>query len=69
MIMSWYYDRKELRDTPSIQDGITYEKELSYRKEGAKFIIAAAKTIDLGYTTAATGVVYFHRFYMFYSFR
>lgn len=67
--MTWYYTKNDLKNTPSIRDGMTYEKECQYRKEGAKFIISAAKTIDLGYTTAATGVVYFQRFYMFYSFR
>ena len=25
--------------------------------------------MDLGYNTKATGVIYFHRFYMFHSFR
>jgi hypothetical protein len=65
----WYYDKKELRNTPSTQDDIDYETECRYRKEGARFIITAGTKMDLGYNTAATGVVYFHRFYMFHSFR
>lgn len=65
----WYYEKKELRNTPSIQDGIDYETEQRYRKEGARFIINAGSKMDLGYSTMATGVVYFHRFYMFHSFR
>ncbi|XP_059474790.1 cyclin-K isoform X2 [Neocloeon triangulifer] len=65
----WYYDKKELRNTPSIQDGIDYETECRYRKEGARFIIDTGTKMDLGYNTMATGVVYFHRFYMFHSFR
>jgi hypothetical protein len=65
----WYYEKKELRNTPSIQDGLDYETECRYRKEGARFIIDTGTKMDLGYNTMATGVVYFHRFYMFHSFR
>jgi hypothetical protein len=65
----WYYDKKELRNTPSAQDGIDYDTEMRYRKEGARFIINTGAKMDLGYNTTATGVVYFHRFYMFHSFR
>ncbi|XP_014295640.2 cyclin-K isoform X2 [Microplitis demolitor] len=65
----WYYDKKELRHTPSIQDSIDYETECRYRKEGARFIIDTGSKMDLGYNTMATGVVYFHRFYMFHSFK
>lgn len=65
----WYYEKKELRNTPSIQDGIDFETECRYRKEGARFIIDTGTKMDLGYNTMATGVVYFHRFYMFHSFR
>lgn len=65
----WYYDRKDLQNTPSFHDGITAEAENRYRKEGARFIIDTGSKMDLGYNTVATGVVYFHRFYMFHSFR
>ncbi|CAG0891773.1 unnamed protein product, partial [Darwinula stevensoni] len=66
----WYFDRKELRNTPSvIQDGISYDTERRYRKEGGKFIIDLGAKMGLRYNTMATGVVYFHRFYMFHSFR
>lgn len=65
----WYYDKKELRSTPSIvKDGMDYEVECQYRKEGARFIIETGNKMDLGYNTMATGVVYFHRFYMVHSF-
>lgn len=30
----WYYDKKELRNTPSAQDGIDFETESRYRREG-----------------------------------
>ena len=65
----WYYEKKNLRNTPSVQDGIDYETECRYRKEGARFIIDTGTKMDLGYNTMATGVVYYHRFYMFHSFK
>lgn len=65
----WYYDKKELRETPSILDGLTYETERRYRKEGARFIMECGTKMGLGHNTMATGVVYFHRFYMFHSFK
>uniref|UniRef100_A0A182W7E0 Cyclin-K n=1 Tax=Anopheles minimus TaxID=112268 RepID=A0A182W7E0_9DIPT len=66
---NWYYDKKDLRNTPSARDGIDYETERRYRKEGARFIMEAGASMSLGHNTVATGVVYFHRFYMFHSFR
>ncbi|XP_068633987.1 cyclin-K [Battus philenor] len=65
----WYYDKKDLQNTPSFCDGISNETENRYRKEGARFIIDTGSKMDLGYNTVATGVVYFHRFYMFHSFK
>lgn len=64
----WFYDKKALRNTPSIQDGIDYKTECQYRKQGAQLIIQIGSQMELGYNTLATGVVYFHRFYMFHSF-
>ncbi|KAL3280130.1 hypothetical protein HHI36_017634 [Cryptolaemus montrouzieri] len=64
----WYYDKKEIKNSPSAQDGLDFETEMRYRKEGARFIIDTGSKMDLGYNTTATGVVYFHRFYMFHSF-
>lgn len=65
----WYYDKKDLRNTLSIRDGLDYETERRYRKEGARFIMQCGTAMGLGHNTVATGVVYFHRFYMFHSFR
>lgn len=65
----WYYDKKDLRNTMSIRDGLDYETERRYRKEGARFIMQCGTSMGLGHNTVATGVVYFHRFYMFHSFR
>lgn len=30
----WYYDKKELRTTPSATAGLDYKTEMRYRKEG-----------------------------------
>lgn len=65
----WYYDKKDLRNTLSIRDGVDYETERRYRKEGARFIMQCGTSMGLGHNTIATGVVYFHRFYMFHSFK
>lgn len=65
----WYYDKKDLRNTPSIRDGgIEFEGERRYRVEGARFIMQTGTSMSLGHNTIATGIVYFHRFYMFHSF-
>ncbi len=66
---NWYYDKKDLKSSPSIRDGLDFETERRYRKEGARFIMECGMSIDLGHNTMATGVVYFHRFYMFQSFK
>nr|XP_006819288.1 PREDICTED: extensin-like isoform X4 [Saccoglossus kowalevskii] len=65
----WYYEKSELHKTPTIQDGLDFSVEARYRKEGARFIIDAGTSLGLRYDTLATGVVYFHRFYMFHSFK
>lgn len=65
----WYFDKDELHRTASAQDNIPHETESRYRQEGARFIIDAGTKMDLGYNTMATGVVYFHRFYMYHSFK
>uniref|UniRef100_A0A8D8TXL1 Cyclin-K n=3 Tax=Cacopsylla melanoneura TaxID=428564 RepID=A0A8D8TXL1_9HEMI len=65
----WYFDKKDIRNSPSFRDGIDYETESRYRREGARFIIDCGTKMDLGYNTMATGVVAFHRFYMYHSFK
>ncbi|XP_076463554.1 uncharacterized protein LOC143295808 [Babylonia areolata] len=64
----WFFERKEIRNSPSLQDGIDQATENRYRREGARLILDAGTKLGLRYDTCATGVVYFHRFYMFHSF-
>lgn len=71
----WYWDRKELRSTPSqattslVKSVIDFDTEMRYRREGVRFIIEVGKELNLSHTTMATGAVYFHRFYMFHTFQ
>lgn len=66
---NWFYDKSDLRRTPSFLEGVSYETEQRYRREGARHIIRVGSTMKLRYDTMATGVVYFHRFYMHHSFK
>lgn len=66
---TWYFDKKELKSTPSIQDGLDYNTELRYRREGARLILDIGNKMGLRFDTIWTGVLYFHRFYMFRSFK
>ncbi|XP_060608084.1 cyclin-K-like isoform X2 [Ruditapes philippinarum] len=65
----WYYEKKEIKNSPTYRDGIDSPTEARYRREGARFIVDAGTKLGLRYDTCATGVVYFHRFYMFHSFK
>lgn len=65
----WLFDKSALLHTPSIHDGLTFDQELQCRSEGARFIIKVGGQMKLNYSTFATGVVYFHRFYMVHSFK
>ncbi|KAL7639865.1 UNVERIFIED_CONTAM: hypothetical protein RMT77_009278 [Armadillidium vulgare] len=65
----WYYEKKELKHTPSVNQGLSLEDETMYRREGARFILQLGNKMGLRYETMATGVVYFHRFYMVHTFQ
>ncbi|CAF1015883.1 unnamed protein product [Adineta steineri] len=65
----WYYDKKDLKSTPSIHDGVDAETEQRYRREGCRFILDLGFRLGLRSETMGTGAVFFHRFYMFHSFK
>lgn len=44
---SWYFDKTALLNTPSLRDGIDFEKESRYRKEGATFIMEVGMNMGL----------------------
>lgn len=47
LMHSWYYEKKDLKRTPSILDGIDIERENRYRREGARFIINVGTKMGL----------------------
>lgn len=65
----WYWDKKDLAHTPSQAEGLDPGTEARYRREGARFIFDVGTRLGLHYDTLATGIIYFHRFYMFHSFK
>ncbi|XP_059130899.1 cyclin-K-like [Peromyscus eremicus] len=65
----WYWDKKDLVHTPSQLEGLDPATEARYRQEGARFIFDMGTHLGLHYDTLATGIIYFHRFYMFHSFK
>ncbi|XP_071962588.1 uncharacterized protein [Antedon mediterranea] len=65
----WLYDKDELVNTPSTKDSIDPNTEARYRREGARFIIEVGTELGLRFDTMASGVVYYHRFYMIHSFK
>ncbi|CAO1387544.1 unnamed protein product [Diamesa hyperborea] len=88
----WYYEKDDLKNTPSNRDFVDHATEkryylcyvyfinnnkvkqyiciiLRYRLEGTKFIKECGNLMNLGYATTHTAIVYFHRFYMFHSFK
>ncbi|KAM8921136.1 cyclin-K isoform 2-T2 [Pelodytes ibericus] len=65
----WYWDKKDLAHTPSQVEGLDPATEARYRREGARFIFDVGTRLGLHYDTLATGIIYFHRFYMFHSFK
>ena len=66
---NWYWEKKELRATPSLQKGLDFNMETRYRKEGVRFIMELGRQMNLSHNTIATGAVYFHRFFMFHAFQ
>ncbi|ENN81042.1 hypothetical protein YQE_02536, partial [Dendroctonus ponderosae] len=43
----WYYDKKELRNTPSATAGLDFKTEMRYRKEGKRFRNGGPKLCSL----------------------
>lgn len=43
----WYFERKEIRNSPSYLDGIEQATENRYRREGARLILDAGTKLGL----------------------
>ncbi|VDM93678.1 unnamed protein product [Onchocerca ochengi] len=66
----WLFTEEQLTNTPSRRDGIDRVEEDRLRREGIKFIVEIGSGLKLQPNpTLATAAVYFHRFYMFHSFK
>jgi len=64
----WYWDKKELDNSPSRKQGVTPENESRYRREGARFIYKLGQNMKLHHDTLASAAVFYHRFYQIHSF-
>jgi len=64
----WYWDKKDLDESPSRQTGVSAENEQRYRKEGARFIHKLGCELKLHHDTLASAAVFYHRFYQIHSF-
>ncbi|CRK87348.1 CLUMA_CG001150, isoform A [Clunio marinus] len=65
----WYFEKEELKNTPSRRDGVDFDTEKRYRREATNFIRECGTEMNLGYATIHSAVAFMHRFYMFHSFR
>ncbi|OQV14679.1 Cyclin-K [Hypsibius exemplaris] len=64
----WYFSKDHLERTPSQAVGFSAEQENTFRREGARLLLDIGTNLSLRYDTCSTGLVFFHRFYMFHSF-
>eukprot|EP01135_Chromosphaera_perkinsii_P001571 Nk52_evm41s207 gene=Nk52_evmTU41s207 len=65
----WYFTKEQIKDSPSRKSGIPAAKEAEYRVDGAAVIQDIGMNMKLPQLTIATAVVFFHRFYMYQSFK
>ncbi|KAK6108805.1 Cyclin N-terminal domain family protein [Brugia pahangi] len=66
----WLFTEEQLANTPSRRGGVDRVEEDKLRREGIKLIVEIGSGLKLQPNpTLATAAVYFHRFYMFHSFK
>jgi hypothetical protein len=63
----WLFTEEEIRNSPSILDGLPVSEEICRRAKGVNFIIQAGILLKIPQLTLGTASVFFHRFYMRYS--
>jgi len=63
----WLFTEDEVRNSPSIYDGLPAAEEISRRAKGVNFITQAGILLKIPQLTLGTASVFFHRFYMRYS--
>lgn len=65
---NWIFSDEYMEKLPSFEDKISKEQELKYRVEAILYMIQLSSALKLEHMTYATSVVFFHRFYMVFSF-
>ena len=69
-MVGWLWTEEQIKNSPSIQRGMTEEQEYQKRIEGCKVITSVGYALGLKpKPTLATAAIYFHRFYMFHAFQ
>jgi len=63
----WLFTEEEVRNSPSVHDGLPVAEEISRRAKGVNFITQAGILLKIPQITLGTASVFFHRFYMRYS--
>jgi protein BUR2 len=63
----WLFTEEEVRNSPSVHDGLPVAEEISRRAKGVNFITQAGILLKIPQLTLGTASVFFHRFYMRYS--
>ena len=66
--MRWCLTEQQFRNTPSILEGLTLEKESSYRRQMGMLIQKMGQKLKLSQVCINSAVVYSHRFYTIHSF-
>ncbi|ORX96369.1 cyclin-like protein [Basidiobolus meristosporus CBS 931.73] len=65
----WLFTQEDLAHSPTICDGLSWEKEQRLRQKGIDFIVKIGQSLQLFPTTTYIAGLYFHRFYTRQSFR
>jgi hypothetical protein len=63
----WLFTEEEVRNSPSVFDGLAVTEEIARRAKGVNFITQAGILLKIPQLTLGTASVFFHRFYMRYS--
>ncbi|KAH9505414.1 hypothetical protein Btru_057197 [Bulinus truncatus] len=61
----WLFSEEKLRNTPSVEIGISMEQELTFRQKQAMLIQTIGLKSGLTQLAVNTSVIFMHRFYMF----
>ncbi|CEG78095.1 hypothetical protein RMATCC62417_12751 [Rhizopus microsporus] len=60
----WLFTKEDLYDTPSILDGISFEREQTDRVKGCHYLLAVGAKLNLPQLVMVTATTFFHRFFM-----